>query len=77
MKTCGKTEGIPPPFLTSALDVRGVISFMPRPIYSQGKSPITNWIEDCGEEIFFCPYRKSNPDTLAYSPSLYRLSYPG
>jgi hypothetical protein len=67
-----------------ATDMRWMISFIPRPFYSSGKSPNAYYIWSRvgvktglnSLEINTCLCRESSPSLPACSPSLFRLTYP-
>jgi hypothetical protein len=79
MKACGRVD--------LGASRRCVVSFTPRPLYRQGKSPRTHWIggwigfiaglDDVEKRKFLAlPGLKLRPiDRPARSKSLYRLSY--
>jgi hypothetical protein len=74
-------------FLDLGTSGRLVVSFTPRPLYPQGKSPRTHWLgglvdHRAGlndmEKILAPPELELRPlGRPASSQSLYRLSYPG
>jgi hypothetical protein len=67
-------RGIAPPFLTSALDGRWVVSSTPRPLYTERKKTGTHWIirwvglrAGLWAKEKSCPYWESNAGRLARS----------
>jgi hypothetical protein len=90
MKTYWGSGGIAPFILDLGTRWRSVISFTPRPLYSQGKNPLYPLDRRLGgpqsrsgrggEEKNSQPppgIETWNPDRPARSPALYRLSYHG